>query len=247
VDISIQVVNLTFTYPDTQQPALTDVSMKLAPGDHVALVGPSGSGKTTLANLILKFWKTPSDAISFGGKPLEAWVGDELRAKITVVQADTWFPNSTLRESLLMGDPDADLGSLEGFIDTVKLRDFFEHLEKGWDSLIGDRGGQLSGGEKQRLNIARGLLQKRPVVILDEPTANLDAITERQIIQKLQSALTDRSVLWITHRLTGMEWMDQIYVFDRGSIIQQGTHNELSKKKGVYRDLWQTQNRILME
>lgn len=243
-DISIR--NLTFAYPGGA-PVLKDLSFDLPPGRHVALVGPSGAGKSTLANLLLRFWDVRDGEIFLGGADVRKLDAESVRARFSVVTQSTYLFDDTLRANLLLANPEADEALLQRALERAKLTDFVASLPLGLDTLVGERGLQLSGGERQRLALARGLLKQAAIFLFDEPTANLDALTERQVIEACFAALSEQTILWITHRLVGLEAMDEILVLDSGRLVQRGTHAELVQVGGVYRQLWELQNRALLE
>jgi ATP-binding cassette subfamily C protein CydCD len=238
---------LSFTYPGQPQPALQDISFQLAGGHRIAIVGPSGAGKSTLANLLLRFWDYSQGQILLNGLDLHAYPQAEVRRQIGCLSQRIWFFNDTLRQNLLLARPAATQAEIQEAARRAQIHDFILGLPKGYETVIGERGLRLSGGERQRLAIARLLLQNAPIFLLDEPTANLDTLTERSILDTLFSLSGGHSLLFITHRLVGLEAMHEILVMDHGCIVERGPQSELLARRGLYRHLWNLQNRILAD
>lgn len=242
----IVVCDLTFCYEDSLPPALQQVALTLKPGRKVALVGPSGAGKSTLLALLMRFWDAPAGTLLLDGQDIRGYRSAETRRLFALVSQSTYLFTATLRQNLLLARPGASEPELERALALAGLYDWAAQLPSGLDTWLGERGQQMSGGERQRLALARALLQDAPVVLLDEPTAHLDTITERQVTETLHAVLRDRTVLWATHRLTGMEWMDEIVVLDGGCVVERGTHARLMRQDGLYARLWRIQNRDLI-
>ncbi|MEP6896629.1 MAG: thiol reductant ABC exporter subunit CydC, partial [Chloroflexota bacterium] len=241
----IRITNLSFSYPNQTTPALQNVSFTIPQGKSIAIVGPSGAGKSTIANLLLRFWDYESGEISLGGESLKSLNQDEVRKRCALVSQNSYFFNTSIRENLRLARPSLSQADMEAAARAAQIHEFIASLPKGYDTFIGEQGLRLSGGERQRLAIARALLKDAPILILDEPTANLDSITEKQVLDTLFSVMRERTSLLITHRLIGLENMDEILVMDHGRIIQRGTHHELSNTDGLYRHLVDLQNKIL--
>jgi len=239
--------HLYFTYPGESQPVLEDISVQLTPGKRIALVGPSGAGKSTLANLLMRFWDYSEGQISLAGCDLHAWPQEQVRQQIGCLSQHTWFFNDTLRNNLLLARPTATQSEIQQATQRAQVHDFILGLPQGYETVIGERGLRLSGGERQRLAIARLLLKDAPIFLLDEPTANLDPPTERRILDTLFSLVGGHSLLLITHRLVGLENMDEILVLDHGLILERGTQAQLLSHGGLYQRLWELQNRILAD
>jgi ATP-binding cassette subfamily C protein CydC len=226
---------------------LTDVSLNLPSGGRVAVVGPSGSGKTSLASLLLRFWEYDEGRILLGGQDICHCRADEVRARISVVTQNTVLFNATVSENLKVARPGASQEEIVQAARLAQAHEFIEALPQGYQTPLGEQGLRLSGGERQRLAIARAWLKEAPVLVLDEPTADLDAITERVVLQSIFDHLDGRSLLLITHRLVGMEKMDEILVLQDGCVVERGCHADLLKRDGLYRRLWDLQNQYLAD
>ncbi|UCF61127.1 MAG: thiol reductant ABC exporter subunit CydC [Anaerolineaceae bacterium] len=241
IDFSLSVRDLRFRYEMDEGPALDEVDFQLDQGSQLAVVGPSGAGKSTLVNLLLRFWDYDSGQIFLGGHELKAYHGEDLRRMIGVVSQDTHLFNDTIRGNLLLANPGADEHDLVQAASQAQIHEFVQSLPHGYDTWIGEAGVRLSGGERQRIAIARALLKNTPILILDEPTANLDALTEREVIKTLYGLMEGRTTLIITHRLVGLENVGQILVMREGRIIERGRHDELIQAEGFYHRMWRLQ------
>ena len=225
--------------------ALNGISFQLEPGRSIAIVGPSGAGKSTLVNLLLRFWEVEQGEIMLAGVPIQSLALDDARSRLAVAAQNTYFFNATIRQNLLIASAHATQAQIEAATQKAQIHDFIAGLPKGYDTWIGEQGLRLSGGERQRLAIARALLKDAPLLVLDEPTANLDPLTEHALLDVLFAAMDGKTVLMITHRLVGMERFDEILVLDHGQIVQRGRHAALLAQDGLYRQLWMIQHRIL--
>ncbi len=241
------VRGLTFHYPDQAEPALYDLNLELHTGTRIALVGTSGAGKTTLLNLLLRFWEYPCGSIQVDGVELSLLCVEDTRQLFTVISAVPYLFNATLRQNLLLANPAAGNAELVHAVQQAGLEAFVNNLPDGLDTWIGEHGQWLSGGERQRLAIARALLRPRPFVLLDEPSGSLDAHTERQVLNSIFNLFARSGVLWITHRLTAMEMMDEIIVLQDGRVIERGKHHRLLEAGGRYARMWQSQQRIVWD
>ena len=241
----LQIRDLSFTYPNQSIPALRHITINIKPESSIAIVGPSGAGKSTLANLLLRFWDYESGEIRLGGESLKAYAPDEVRERIGYVSQNTYFFNTSVYENLRMARRRVTREEVAAAAHAAQIHDFIMGLPKGYDTLIGEQGLRLSGGERQRLAIARAIIKDAPILILDEPTANLDTLTEIQVLETLFALMRRKTSLLITHRLVGLENANEILVMDHGQIVERGTQSKLIKQDGMYRRLLDLQNRIL--
>ncbi|HJV57023.1 MAG TPA: ABC transporter ATP-binding protein [Methylomirabilota bacterium] len=231
---AIALHDVTFTYPGRQRPALAAVSFTVPAGATVALVGPSGAGKTTIASLLLRFWDPERGAITLAGHDLRAWALDDLRRHIALVAQDTHLFNDTLGGNIRIARPDASPADLAAAIERAALGSLVAGLPEGLDTKVGERGLQLSGGQRQRVAIARAFLRDAPVLILDEATSHLDAVNEQVVQEALVSLARARTTIVIAHRLSTVRAADQIVVLDEGRVIEQGRHEDLLRRRGLY-------------
>ncbi len=241
VDLRIQ--DLRFRYGLEDPWVLDKINLHISPGKWVAIVGPSGAGKSTLANLLFRFWDYQAGQVLLDGRDLRSYAQENVRQMIGIVAQDSHVFHSTLRENILIARPKANPKEIVAAINLAQLDDFIKSLALGFETPVGEMGGQLSGGQRQRIIIARAILRDAPLLILDEPTANLDPITERQLLDTIFTLAYGRSLLLMTHRLVGMEQMDEILVLDAGQIVERGSHEQLLKDEGLYARLWKLQNR----
>ncbi len=241
---SIVVENLSFRYAPDEPLALDGVSLDLRPGGRVAIVGPSGAGKSTLINLLLRFWDYSDGCIMLAGRDLHDYDPEDVRGQFGVVSQRTHLFNASVRENLLLARPDASEDEMIDAARRAQIHDFIQSLPQGYDTPIGERGLRLSGGERQRLAIARALLKDAPILVLDEPTANLDAVTEREILRTIHGLTANRSTLIITHRLVGLEDVDEIVVMRSGRVVERGRHDELVQLNGFYQRMWELQRTV---
>ncbi len=246
-DYSLRLKDVRFRYEAGGPAALDGISFSLPQGGSLAVVGPSGAGKSTLVNLLLRFWEYDEGEITLGGHELHAYQGEELRQMMGVVSQHTHLFNATVRDNLLLARPDASQADLERVARQAQVHDFVESLPEGYDTYIGEQGLKLSSGQRQRLAIARALLKDAPILILDEPTANLDSLTERQVMRSIQALMAGRTTLIISHRLAGLETVDEIVVLRAGRIVERGAHHELWQMGGFYRRMWELQHHPLAD
>ena len=244
---NIELSDLSFTYPSQPESVLQHISFELKSGRSIAIVGPSGAGKSTLANLLLRFWEYSSGEIRLDGESLNGYTQDEVRARIGFVSQNTYFFNTSIFENLRFARRHVTRDEVESAARLAQIHDFILSLPKGYDTLIGEQGTRLSGGERQRLAIARAILKDAPILILDEPTANLDPLTEKRVLETLFGLMKNKTSLLITHRLVGLENVDEILVMNHGQIVERGAQAQLIDQNGLYRRLLNMQNRIFTE
>lgn len=238
--------HVTFTY-EQKAPILNDVSFEIPSGKMYAIVGPSGSGKSTLVNLLLRLYDVDSGLVSINGTDVRDFDVAYLRANIGVVTQDAYLFNGTIRENLLYAKQDATQEELENACKLANIYDFVAAQELGFDAMVGNRGLKLSGGEKQRLSLARVVLKDPKILVLDEATSSLDSISENAIQNALERVMTGRTSIVIAHRLSTVLAADHILVVKDGVIAEQGTHDQLLEQNGVYRELYETQFRRVLE
>jgi len=229
-----------FAY-DPERPILRGLELAVAPGETVAVVGPSGSGKSTIARLLFRFYDVTGGAITIDGQDLRAVTQTSLRAAIGVVPQDTVLFNDTVGYNIAYGRPEASRAEVEAAARAARIHDFIASLPRGYDTVVGERGLKLSGGEKQRVGIARTLLKDPPILILDEATSALDSETERGIQTSLRAMRVGRSVITIAHRLSTVVDADRIIVLDHGHVAEEGTHATLLARGGRYARMWSRQ------
>jgi ABC-type multidrug transport system fused ATPase/permease subunit len=225
---------------------LEDVSLSLPAGSSIAIVGPSGAGKSTLINLLLRFWEYQDGHVFLGDRELRALDQDSVRQLFGVVSQRTHLFNATVRENLLLARSDASQADLECAIRRAQLHTFIESLPEGYETWIGEQGLLLSSGQRRRLAIARALLKDAPFLMLDEATADLDPLTEHEIVNDIHASMVGRTTLWITHRLVGLDRVDEILVLQEGRVAEQGRHHDLIQMGGLYRRMWDLQSQVLV-
>jgi ATP-binding cassette subfamily B protein len=238
---AVRFDGVTFAY-DPERPILRGIDLRVAPGQKVALVGPSGSGKSTVGRLLFRFYDVTGGAISIDGQDIRGVTQDSLHAAIGVVPQDTVLFNDTVGYNIAYGRDGATQADVEAAARAAKIHDFIAALPQGYDTVVGERGLKLSGGEKQRVGIARTLLKNPPILILDEATSALDTQTERDIQDSLAEMGQGRSVIVIAHRLSTIADADLIVVLEAGQIAEQGTHDDLLARGGRYAAMWAAQS-----
>jgi ATP-binding cassette subfamily C protein CydC len=242
---TLQVSGLEFSYPGNSDPALSGIDFTLPPGKRIAIVGASGGGKSTLVNLLLRFWDYSHGIILLDDHDLHEFPQEQIRQLFSVISQRIFFFNETIRQNLLLARPTASEAELQNATRQAQIHDFIMSLPGKYETNIGEQGVRLSGGEIQRLAIARALLKNAPLFLLDEPTANLDTVTEQLLLNSLFTSTEGHSLLFVTHRLVGLEHMDEILVLDHGRIMERGTHDTLLSSGEIYRNLWNIQNLFL--
>jgi ATP-binding cassette, subfamily B, bacterial len=234
---ALEMSQVSFTYPGRRRRALCDVSFALPRGSTVALVGPSGAGKTTVASLFLRFWDPDEGTVRLDGQNLKAYGLDDLRRRIALVAQDTYLFNDTLRNNVLLARPEATEAELAAAVEQAALTEFVAGLPDGLDTVVGERGAQLSGGQRQRVAIARAFLKDAPILILDEATSHLDAVSEQAVRGALDLLAQSRTTLVIAHRLSTVRSALRIIVLEDGRVAETGSHRELLDKGGLYAHL----------
>jgi ATP-binding cassette subfamily B protein len=227
--------NVTFRYPARPEvSALNGVSLRVAPGETVALVGPSGAGKTTILQLLMRFYDPQEGAVRMDGVDLRDMARGDFRRAIALVPQDPVIFAASARENIRFGRPDATDAEVEAAAMAAAAHDFLMALPQGYDTWLGERGVMLSGGQKQRIAIARAILRDARVLLLDEATSALDAESERAVQAAVESLSEGRTVLVVAHRLATVKRADRIVVFDKGQIVAEGTHEALVAEGGLY-------------
>ncbi|MDX9993332.1 MAG: ABC transporter ATP-binding protein [Anaerolineales bacterium] len=232
----VRFERVSFDYGGQQAAVLKDVSFEAAPGEHIAIVGPSGGGKTSLVSLLLRFYRPTRGEIYFDGRPAGEYDLKALRQRIGYVSQATTLLAGTLRENLTYGAPDVTQAELEQAARVVGIHDFICGLPEGYDALVGERGVNLSEGQKQRLSIARALLKNPDILILDEPTSALDSATESHFLEALKPLAAGKTLFLIAHRLSTVQNVDRILVLDHQQLLAVGSHPELMATSSYYRD-----------
>ena len=231
---NIQLEKVDFSYET--RPVLQDVSLCIPDKTTTAIVGPSGSGKTTLCNLIARFWDVNGGRVSIGGHDVKDYTLDSLMANISMVFQNVYLFNDTIENNIKFGKPNATHDEVVAAAKKACCDDFIDALPDGYNTVVGEGGATLSGGEKQRLSIARAMLKDAPIVIFDEATANVDPENEDRLQAAIEALTRDKTIIMIAHRLKTVRHADQIVVLDGGRIVQRGTHDELLAQKGIYSD-----------
>ena len=230
----LEIRGLVFTYSGERRPALDGLDLRLDAGRRVAVVGASGSGKSTLAHLLLRFWDVPPGVVHVEGHDVTTLPGDAVRARIAFASQRAHLFTGTLAENLRLGRPEATEADLRAAVSAARLEGLLSLLPDGLETWVGEQGATLSGGERQRLALARALLRPAPILLLDEPTAHLDAITEREVLEQILHAGRRRATLLITHRLVGLDAFDEVVVLERGRVVERGRSSELSAREGPF-------------
>ncbi|MDR1960992.1 MAG: thiol reductant ABC exporter subunit CydC [Gracilibacteraceae bacterium] len=226
--------NVSFAYAEGDAFALNDFSLHLPPGAKKALVGSSGAGKSTALALLLRFWPCASGRITMNGVEITGIAAESVRSVLGVLNQDPWIFHATIRENVLLARPEASQAEIEEACRLARLDEFIRSLPEGYETETGENGLKLSGGQRQRLALARVFLKNSPVVILDEADQGLDTLTGEEIRAALREWARDKTVLTITHNLSGLEDMDEILVMDEGRVTERGTHRELLRRDGLY-------------
>ncbi len=235
----IKFRNLDFSYGDT--PVLQGISLHVPAGSSLAIVGPTGSGKTTLVNLLSRLYEAPEGSLLIDGRPVRQYPLAVLRHNIGMVPQETFLFSETLRENLSFGAPQAGTEDLLEAAEAAHVRQEFEEFPQGFETIVGERGATLSGGQKQRTAIARALLRRPAILILDDALASVDTYTEERILGGLRSYTAESTTILISHRVSTVRHADQIAVLNHGKIVELGKHDELLALDGYYASLYQKQ------
>ena len=241
IEHGIEMKSISFGYPDSEELAINNFSLSVKKGERVALVGLSGAGKSTLLDLIARFYDVQSGLIAVDGKDLLSINKDEWLNHLAVVQQQPFLFQASIRENILYGKPDATDAELDSAINAANLRELINQLPLGLDTEVGDSGSRLSGGQAQRVTIARALLKDSEILLLDEATSALDSESERKVQEALENLMEGRTSFVIAHRLGTIRSADRIIVMDKGRAIEEGTHDELLAQNGNYAMMWNLQ------
>ena len=244
---SVSFQNIIFNYPNQKKSVIHNFSLDIKPGEKVGLVGRTGSGKSTLVNLLLRFYDLKSGLITIDNQYISKVKQNSLREKIGMVTQDTSLLHRSVKDNIVYGRPSATQNEMISAAKRAKAHDFINQLEdnlsrKGYAAHVGERGVKLSGGQRQRISIARVMLKDAPILLLDEATSALDSEIEVVIQQSLYQLMEGKTVIAIAHRLSTIAAMDRLIVIDKGKIIEEGSHSELIRKKGLYARLWKHQS-----
>jgi ATP-binding cassette subfamily B protein len=231
---AVRVENVSFSYPDSEKPTLSEISIDVPAGSSVAIVGSTGSGKTTLGYLLARLYDVEGGSIRYDGIDIRDLSFDTLADMLGVVTQEPYLLYASVAENLRFAKPDATDEELINAAKIAQIHDSLAVLPEGYDTIVGDRGYRFSGGEKQRLALARTILRNPPVLLLDEATSALDTKTERAMEAALANLSKDRTTITIAHRLSTIRRADQIVVLQQGRIVERGTHEELERLNGVY-------------
>lgn len=234
----VEFKNVTFTYPGSEFPALSHLNLHVQEGKTVALVGKSGSGKTTAATLIPRFWDPQEGVVCIGGVPVTEVAKKDLMNRIAFVFQDTRLLKASILENMRAARPDATREQVLNALHNAQCDDIIEKFPKGIDTILGTKGIYLSGGEKQRIALARAILKDAPIILLDEATAFADPENEYKIQRAFEHLTRGKTVLMIAHRLPAIQNADEILVLNKGTVVECGTHNDLMAQRGIYANMW---------
>lgn len=238
----VEFQNVTFRHSDAKSPIFSKFNLEIQPGEKIGIVGTSGSGKTSLIKALLRLSDVTSGKILIDGQDIRQVTQSSLRQNIAYVPQDTALFNRSIAENISYGKPRATISEIKHAATLAHADNFIDQLDQDYDAVVGERGSRLSGGQRQRLAIARAILKDAPILILDEATSALDSESEHLIKSALEELMTNRTSIVIAHRLSTVANLDRIIVLDNGEIIEQGSHQELLKRSGVYAKLWDHQS-----
>jgi len=233
---SVEMDSVSFAYRDGES-VLDGIHLKLEPGEKIALVGMSGSGKSTIAKLIARLYDVNRGAVYIDGIDVRNVKLGSLRTKICYLLQDAVIFNRTMKENLLLGNPSATTTELQRAVEIADLQELVRRLPQGLETPVGPRGNALSGGERQRLALARAVLQNPSILLLDESTSALDAPSERRVFMNLAQHFPRQTIVFVSHRISALKWVDRIIVLNRGVVEEQGTHDQLIRNDGLYAHL----------
>lgn len=239
----IHFENVSFAYEEEKGDVLHGISCSMPENSMTALVGLSGSGKSTITRLIARFWDVNGGSIKFGRVPIQNIKSDQLIQKIAMVFQDVYLFNDTIYENIAMAKADATMEEVEEAAKKAACHNFIQNMPQGYHTVIGEGGNTLSGGEKQRISIARAILKDAPIILLDEATASLDPENEIHVQEALSNLVRNKTIIVIAHRLQSIQDADQILVLKDGDIVQRGNHEQLLNMEGIYKNMWREQSR----
>lgn len=242
-DASIKLENVSYRYPCANADALSDINLEIAQGEHIAFVGPSGGGKTTLARLIARFADSTTGRINIGGVDVKCIEQKELMEAVSFVFQDSHLLKMSIYDNVRMGKKDATRQEVLDALKNAQCEDIIEKLPDGIDTVIGSNGTYLSGGEAQRISIARAMLKNAPIIILDEATAFADPDNEAKVQEAFSRLSRGKTVIMIAHRLSSVVDADRICVLKDGRICQMGRHEDLKNANGLYAGMWEEYNK----
>lgn len=225
--------DIRFSYDE--KPIINGITLEIPEKTTTAIVGPSGGGKTTLCHLLSRFWDVDGGKVTLGGHDVREYSMDSLMQNFSFVFQNVYLFHDTIANNIRFGQPNASMEQVIEAAKKARCHDFIKKLPQGYDTVIGEAGGSLSGGERQRLSIARAMMKDAPIIILDEATANVDPENEKELMEAVNELTHEKTVVMIAHRLKTVRHADQIFVVDKGQIVQRGTHEELMKQNGIYR------------
>ena len=237
---SVAFEHVRFRYQD-DVPLIEDMNLKVEPGQRIALVGPTGCGKTTLVNLLMRFYEINSGTLRVDGHPIDTVTRDSLRANLGMVLQETWLKAGTIAENIAYGKPDATREEIIAAAKKARAHSFICRLPNGYDTQVAEDGGNISQGQRQLLCIARVMLRRPPILILDEATSSIDTRTEVLVQDAFEELMKGRTSFIVAHRLSTIKNADQILVMKAGNIIERGTHDELLAQGGFYKQLYESQ------
>ncbi|WP_267740149.1 ABC transporter ATP-binding protein [Myroides injenensis] len=239
-DISVVFDNVSFTYPGREDKALEDINFTVKPGTFTAITGASGAGKSTIARLLPRFWDVSKGYIKIGDTDIRDLEPEVLLDTVAFVFQDNFIFSDTIANNIRMGAENASIEQVMEAAKAAQIHDFIMQLPEGYETLVKERGGNFSGGQKQRLSIARAILRNKPILVLDEVTSFSDTENELLLMRAFRNLMKDKTVIMIAHRLETIKNADQILVMDRGRVSELGNHEQLIEQKGIYSSMWQS-------